>query len=62
MGKRDREALTAVECAVRLRIWRERLIRMIQCGLLSGRRDPDRGWLVDLESVRRLEREAKRHG
>lgn len=53
---RNRRELTATEAAVRLRMSRERLIRLIQTGEVAGRRDPLRGWLIEPTALQRLER------
>jgi excisionase family DNA binding protein len=45
------DELTATEAAMRLKISRERLIRLVQRGELQGRRDPERGWLVSQQDV-----------
>jgi excisionase family DNA binding protein len=45
--------LTAASAALRLRLSRERVIRLVQRGELAGRRDPERGWLVDRADVER---------
>ena len=45
-GSQPKE-VTSVEAAVRLRLSRERVIRLIQIGALPGRRDPMRGWVVE---------------
>jgi len=48
--------VTAAEAAVRLRLSRERVVRLVQIGELRGRRDPTRGWLVDEGAVVKLTR------
>lgn len=42
----NRRELTAVEASLRAGVSRERLIRKVQAGAITGRRDPERGWLV----------------
>ncbi len=43
--------ISAVEAALRLGLSRERVIRLIQIGRLSGRRDAALGWRVDRKAV-----------
>jgi len=58
MGTRERafNELTATVVALRLRLTREQVVRRIQKGVLQGRLDPDRGWLVDRAAVADYER------
>jgi hypothetical protein len=48
-GKRE---VTAAEAGLRLRLSRERVVRLIQTGRLAGRRDHERGWLVQEEALK----------
>jgi hypothetical protein len=63
MGKRSEqrgeEDLTAAESALRLRMSRERVVRLIQTGQLKGCRHPERGWLVNPESLDQLTAELR---
>ena len=43
--------MSAVEAALRLGLSRERVIRLIQIGRLTGRRDAALGWRVDRQAV-----------
>ena len=38
--------ITASEAAIRLRLSRERVVRLVQTGELAGKHDPRRGWFV----------------
>lgn len=52
MGVQGAEAeMSAVEAALRLGVSRERVIRLVQIGKLTGRRDTALGWRVSREAV-----------
>ena len=44
--KRNEREVTSIDAAIRAGESRERIIRKIQAGVLRGRRDPERGWLL----------------
>lgn len=48
--------ITAAEATVYLGMTRERVVRRIQSGALSGRLDERYGWLVDVAAVKATER------
>lgn len=53
-----REEVPVAEAAIALAMTRERVIRLIQVGRLRGRRDRDRGWLIDQASLATLTKDA----
>ena len=56
MQTQQADEIAVADAAVRLRISRERVIRLIQVGQLHGRRDAARGWLVSEDAVAKFAR------
>jgi hypothetical protein len=53
-SEKGRTEVPVADAATRLRMTRERVIRLIQTGRLRGRRDPGLGWLVDEGALEQL--------
>jgi hypothetical protein len=58
MTRKATQETPAAEAAPLLGMSRERIVRLIQTRRLKGRRDPERGWLVDGAALERLTRQA----
>jgi hypothetical protein len=53
-GTKARPEIPATEAAIRLRVSRERVVRLVQIGRLPGRRDPELGWMIEVAALERL--------